>query len=436
MTRFPIRIAVLVAALFAPTFAGAQPGASRCSTTGQNLLVQDVLETHYLWYQFLPRVDAAAFASPDAYLDAVRYPLDRGFTYITSRAANDAFYDASQFVGLGFTSRTEATRLRIQQVFEGSPAHEAGLTRGTAIVEINGQTIATLAAANAVDTALGPAIVGTQVELTVDTAAGRRLVRLTKRLVTIPTVSSTRVLDVDGRRVGYLNFRNFVQPSYAALDAAFNTFRTAGVSDVVLDLRYNGGGLVDVAVHLASLVGGALTNGQLFAELRHNARDTALNQTFRFRSSSSALGLSRLMVITSRASASASEIVINGLRPFMPVVVVGDATYGKPVGQNAVPFCDQVLAPVTFATVNARGDGHYFDGIPADCPAIDDLDRELGDPSEASLATALRYVATGACTSRSTAAESGINGASAWSVHTSGPPTARTVGWHSLLNAY
>lgn len=394
--------------------------------------MQDVLEAHYLWYQFLPRVDAASYSSPDAYLDAVRYPLDRGFTYITSRAANDAFFDASQFVGLGFSFRTDATELRLQQVFEGSPAHEAGLTRGSRIVEVNGRTVATLVAANAVDAAIGEDIVGTEVELVLDTGGGgRRRVRLTKRVVTIPTVSSTTVLDVDGRRVAYMNFRNFVQPSYSALSSAFTQFRSLGVRDLVLDLRYNGGGLIDVAVALGSLIGGAITDGQVFTELRHNARDASRNQTFRFRNEASRLDLPRLLVITTRASASASELVINALRPFIPVVVVGDTTYGKPVGQNAVTFCDQVLAPVTFATLNARGEGNFFDGIAADCPAADDLDRQLGDPAEASFATALAYIRTGTC-SRSTSAAATTSAQSS-STATSG---MRVIGWRALINAY
>lgn len=432
LRRLAVPITVTLGVLLAPGLAWAQPGISHCSTTGQSLLVQDVLEAHYLWYQFLPRVDAASYSSPDAYLDAVRYPLDRGFTYITSRAANDAFFDASQFVGLGFSFRTDTTELRLQQVFEGSPAQEASLTRGTRILEINGRTVAALVAANAVDAAIGPATVGTEVELVLDTGSGgRRTVRLTKRVVTIPTVSSSRILIVDGRTVAYLNFRNFVQPSYSALNAAFAQFRALGVRELVLDLRYNGGGLVDVAVALGSLIGGAITDGQVFTELRHNARDAVRNETFRFRSETSRLDLPRLFVITTRASASASELLINALRPFIPVVVIGDTTYGKPVGQNTVAFCDQVLAPVTFATVNARGEGNFFDGIAADCPAADDLDHQLGDPAEASLSTALTYIRTGTCARSTSAATS--SAAQSTSATAAG---IRAVGWRALINAY
>ena len=111
-----------------------------------------------------------------------------------------------------------------------------------------------------------------------------------------------------------------------------------GVRDLVLDLRYNGGGLVGVAQHLASLIAGVRTNGQVFAEYFHNDKNATRNRVLRFEPKPHALGLERLVVITTGASASASELVINALKPFIPVVVIGSRTYGKPVGQYQVNF--------------------------------------------------------------------------------------------------
>ena len=95
--------------------------------------------------------------------------------------------------------------------------------------------------------------------------------------------------------------------------------------------------------------------------------------------------MSRLVVIATRGTASASEAIVNGLRPYMDVKVVGDTTYGKPVGQYGFDFCDKVLYPVAFLVTNARGQADYFSGIPADCAAPDDVDHPLASPSEASL---------------------------------------------------
>ena len=137
--------------------------------------------------------------------------------------------------------------------------------------------------------------------------------------------------------------------------------------------------------------------------------------------------MSRLIVITSRSSASASELVINGLRPFMPVVLVGDATYGKPVGQYLIEFCSKVLAPVSFSLKNANGEADYFDGFAPTCVAGDGIERELGDPEEASLAEAFHFIRHGSCSAIPESAKARRHAAG---------PDRRAVGWQSLVNAY
>jgi hypothetical protein len=123
-------------------------------------------------------------------------------------------------------------------------------------------------------------------------------------------------------------------------------------------------------------------------------------------------------------------MIVNSLRPFMPVTVVGDATYGKPVGQYGFNFCEKVLYPVSFSVQNAANQGDYFGGIPADCTAADDLDRAFGDPAEASLAEALHFVARGACSGRSAEA------AAALSAMRARPEAYRASGWQVLLGAH
>ncbi len=321
--------AFVVALIFtgvAPAFA--QTGPSNCSSTSQNTYVRNVMNDLYYWYQFNPSINPARYSSPEAVLEAMRYrPRDTSFSYITSRAENDAFYSDSQFIGLGLSTTTSSTEMRVLQVFDDSPASEAGLARGDRIQEINGRSVASLISSGEIAGAFGPSEIGVETRVVFASRSGsEQQVTMTKRLVTIPTVSLTRVFKLEGRTVGYIFFRNFVRPSYEALDAAFASLKEAGATELILDLRYNGGGLVDVATHLASLIGGSLTNGQTFAEFRHNDRNTRLNETLRFREATASPQLSRLVVITTRSSASASELVINGLRPFIPVTVIGDRT--------------------------------------------------------------------------------------------------------------
>jgi C-terminal peptidase prc len=429
MRRFAITITVAVCLLGVALPAAAQPGPRNCSRLSQNQFVRDVLDEYYYWYRELPRLNPANYASPEAYLEALRYkPLDTSFSYITDRASNEAFYSESQFIGLGLSTQTTLTELRVLQVFPESPASEAGINRGDRITAINNRTVTDLVASGQIGGAFGPNQEGVQVTVAFTTRQGEeRRASLTKRPVTIPTVSLTRTFQIDGRTVGYVFFRNFVEPSYEALDAAFAALREAGATELVLDLRYNGGGLVDVAVHLGSLIAGTPTQGNVFAVFQHNDKNPDLNETLRFKETSGALNLSRLFVITTQSSASASELVINSLRPYIPVVVIGDRTYGKPVGQYGFTFCEKVLAPVSFKLVNANGEADYFGGIQPDCVAADDIERDLGAGDEGSLFEALTFIRTGACSAPAT-------------------PSARPsrlridpfkpTGWQSLINAH
>jgi carboxyl-terminal processing protease len=419
----------LVVTCAAPPPAHAQGSFISCTTAGKNLHVRDVMTDLYLWYAEMPDVDPRSFASPEAYLEAVRHrPLDSTFSYITSREANDAFYSESQFIGFGLSTTVSDLEMRVTQVFPESPASEAGLARGDRMVEIGGREVATLISSGEIGSAFGASEIGVETDVVfVDQAGTRREAHMVKRLVTIPTVSLTRVYNISGRRIGYIFFRNFVEPSVEALDSAFAELSAAGVDELVLDLRYNGGGLVNVAQHLASYIGGAITDGQVFAEFFHNDKNASRNRIIRFESKPKQLRLNRLIVVTTESSASASELVINALRPFMPVVVIGRTTYGKPVGQYGIAFCDKLLAPVSFSLRNADGNGDFFDGFAPDCPSPDDADHQLGDPEEGSLKEALTFATTGACSRRPLTLRQKAD-------LDRGRP--RALGWQSLVNAY
>jgi membrane-associated protease RseP (regulator of RpoE activity) len=421
---------VFSVAMLCPAMAHAQ-GPASCGVASQNLWVRDQLNDVYYWYQHMPTgVSPLRFNSPEAYLEAVRYrPIDNFFSYIQSAAASDAFYSDSQTIKYGFTNEVRTNDVLVLQVWPDSGAADAGLERGDRIVEINGTSITTHVAGGTLNAAFGPDVVGQQASIVLEKPSGeRKAVQMTKRLATIPTVSVTRLFDVDGRRVGYVVFNNFVQPSTAALNDAFAALKTGGATELVLDLRYNGGGLVDVARHLASLIGGARTDGQVAFNYVHNDKiGPELNKVTRFTNPENALNLQRLVVIAKRGTASASELVINALRAFIPVTIVGDNTYGKPVGSYGLRFCDKILFPIAFSIKNANLEGDYFDGLPVDCPAADDASHQLGDPAEGSLAEALTFLRTGGCTPRSSAENRALR---------LRPPTPRLAGWDALINAH
>ena len=430
MQRALSTIVFILALVLCPWNAFAQTQPSSCTTTSQNLWVRDQLNTFYYWYQNLPSgVNPASFNSPEAYLEAVRYrPIDTTFSFITSAAASDAFYSDSQVIKYGFTQMISANDILVLQVWPESGASEAGLERGDRIISVNGTPVATHVKNGTLSAAFGPDQPGQQATIAFNKPDGeRRTAVMTKRIVTIPTVAITKMFEVEGRRVGYIFFSNFVQPSTAALNDAFAALKEAGANELVLDLRYNGGGLVDVAQHLASLIGGTRTSGQPAFNYVHNDKIGPIyNKVTRFTNPANALNLQRLVAITTGSSASSSELVLNALRPFIPVTIVGDTTYGKPVGQYGLRFCDKILYPVAFSIKNANMEGDYFDGLPADCPAPDDATHQLGDAEEGSLAEALTFIRTGSCT------PSTAERVRALRVR---PKMPRLSGWDSLINA-
>jgi carboxyl-terminal processing protease len=380
---------------------GPAPITGDCGIPQQNQAVYDTLQQYYLWYEALPELDPRGFDSPEALLDAlVLKPLDR-FSYITTQAAEDALFGASQFVGLGFRSAIRNDELRVADVFEAGPADGAGLVRGSTLLAVDGVPVAELLATpGGFTAALGPAEVGYEVTLQFRNPDGQEFtVAVAKDVVTIPPVSAVRIFVVNGRPTAYLLFRNFVEPSIPALDSAFAELRAAGVTQLIVDLRYNGGGLVSVLEHFANLLGSRIAPGAVFAAYEHNDKNSERDRQFLFASEppEAALQLERLVLITTPATASASEMLVNGMPPYVTTATVGQETFGKPVGQFGFRFCEKVLRPVSFRTVNGLGQGDYFDGIPADCPAGDTLDVAFGQPGEASFDTAVSWLEQGFC---------------------------------------
>jgi carboxyl-terminal processing protease len=407
---------------------------SDCSVAGENAQIFSTMQSWYYWYQSLPsNVNPASYASTNALLDAIRQqPLDR-FSYITTQAANQSFYGAGQYVGygLGF-ALSSSNNLDVNQVFPGSPADQAGLSRGDTVTAVNGVPVPTLFANNQLDSALAAANPGISKTFTYTSLQSQTYtVTLTSAVVTQPSVGQVSVLNDGRERVGYFLFNSFIDPSNSELDQAFAQFASQGVTSVVIDERYNGGGEVSVAQHLASLIAGNSYTGKALATLAYNDKHTSQNETITFPSVASPMSLTQVFFITTQSTASASEFIINALRPFIDVVTVGAATFGKPVGEDGFNICTDVLYPITFKISNVSGYGDYFNGLPPTCPAADDVGHALGDPDEVSLATALSYIRTQNCPP-----QAAVAARPSASRAISSPRRAARYGWRQLINAY
>jgi hypothetical protein len=167
----------------------------------------------------------------------------------------------------------------------------------------------------------------------------------------------------------------------------------------VLDLRYNGGGLVSTGGTLASYIAGARGAGLTYASLLYNdKRAGANNQSYGFSQPSAALGLPRVYVLTGPRTCSASEQVVNGLRGAgVEVITVGDTTCGKPVGFLPSSSCGRTYSVVNFESVNQRNEGRYFDGFQASCPVDENFTAVQGGAADPLVIAALRHADVGAC---------------------------------------
>ncbi|MBB3693916.1 S41 family peptidase [Sphingomonas sp. BK580] len=416
------------------TGTGATGSTGGCTLRARQDWAFSILNEWYRYPELLAsNVDPASYTTLDGYVDALTAPAraqnrDRYFTYVTSAAADAAYFASGKTAGLGVRlALTASNRLFVREAFEDTPALTAGIDRGTEILAVGTSTtnlrdISDMIAKNdydALNAAFDDTTPGSTRVVRVSDAAGTRVVTLTTANYSLAPVSSrygAKVLDSGGRKVGYINLRTFIASADDQLRSAFATFRARGVTDLVIDLRYNGGGLLSTAETFTDLLGGARSTSDVQAYTSYRASKSSRDRIRYFQQEAQAIAPTRVAFIGTGATASASEYVINALIPYLhgDVALIGSNTYGKPVGQLPFdnPSCsDDRLLAVSLALQNAARQGDYFYGlatkVEASCQADDDVSHALGDPAETSLRTALDYIAGRSCTPIGTSASVG-----------------------------
>jgi len=360
------------------------------------LLLRDttyqIMKDWYLWNDELPEVNLDNIETADALLEALRNPLDK-WSYIQERESYDNFFNNAQYEGYGFRMAfDEEDKLRVAFAYRDSPFGKIGADRSWTIDKINGKTIPAILASGSVTQEISNP---TNTFELIDDEGNRITQTLTKETIGINTVLHHQVFDVAGTKVGYLVFNSFLATSIDELQPVFQEFKEEGIQELILDLRYNGGGRVNVAEYMAANIAGNRGVGRNFIEFLYNQQNSRYNEFVEFKQADSPLNLDRLITITSGSTASASELIINGLRPFMEVVVIGDNTYGKPVGSRPFYYDEYAINPISFKIANDDGEGEYFEGFRPNSYIADDLNHKFGDPREARLREALNFIETG-----------------------------------------
>ena len=406
------------------------PTSAACSLSNrQDWALASITE----WYLFpdllASNVNKASHNTLDSYIDALVAPArnegkDRFFTYVTSASEEDELINSGATAGFGFrlTFFNDGGNLRVFIIdsFESAPAYGQNIARGDELTGIAtpGQAmlmVNTLPANNnsvaQVYNALGPDTAGTTRELRiVDLGGPQRDVTLAKTDFNLEAISpdfGAQVINNNGTQVGYINLRTFISSAGGQeLRSAFQTFKNQGITQFVVDLRYNGGGLVS----LGNLFGDMLLNdfvGQVFSRTTFRPSKSGENSTRNIINQAQGIGAVKVAFIGSGNSASASELLMNAIPPYLSnnVALIGENTFGKPVGQigfDDSSGCDDRLRIVAFKTENADNEGEYFNGLadtmPVTCTAFDDIFLQMGDPDEDMTSTALSWLRTNSCT--------------------------------------
>lgn len=403
-----------------PAYAAFAPRQYATAATSDMAALQQALQA--ITNQAIDPVTSQPFEYRPGYNQPLYSYIAKG-NIITGRSASVGLDGAGNDMGLGIAV-VNNTQVYLRYIEQGSPAAAAGLIRGMKLLQVNGVPISTN------ELALKDMLEASSLSLLLQKQDGDTLqVALTRTKYTASPVLKTAILEAGSKKAAYITLARFSHPdnAQAALQAAFDTFSGKGITNMVIDLRYNAGGYVETAEYMANLIAPATVNGAVMYAEHYNtlmqqgkatilttipyldanrqpvyvngrpatyadADYTVKGNTYRFEKKGNLAGIKSVVFIVSGSTASAGELLINCLKPYVDIKLVGSTTYGKPVGFFGIGIDVFTVYLSQFRILNAAGEGDYYAGFTPDFPATDDVTRDFGDPEEASLQQALQYI--------------------------------------------
>ncbi|MGV8091326.1 MAG: S41 family peptidase [Mangrovibacterium sp.] len=362
-------------------------------TLATNQWIKEQMEIYYYWNDKIPVIDETKESDTEAYFYKLLYK-DDDFSWITDDYASlRSEYDGNP-VAMGydptfytFGDAPDRIFIVVNYVYPESGAYAAGLRRGNVILKIDNKEITTnnyynLYSGSAYSVQLGKITVnGSNWNI----SDSDKTLHLTSAISNTDPAIHHEVIDTLGYKIGYLTYVEFLMGKddkyLSSMDKIFGEFKAAGISDLIVDLRYNPGGDIDAAVHLASEIAPAsvVARKDILVNLKYNA---AYQKTlspgelsYKFENLATNMNLKKVYFLTTWATASASELVITGLDPYMDVVQVGDSTYGKFYGAYILPDDEEkwAILPIVMKYSNAADYTDFVDGlIPDQSNLMDD----------------------------------------------------------------
>ena len=366
-----------------------------CRTTPSNdykpYLFQ-LFTTQYFWADKVPRdVGYYKYNSPQEMIDDLKYKPKDKWSIAVTQEQNSNFLNQKS-AGFGFALREIDNKFTIIYTEIGSPADRAGIERGDIILKLNHKRVTINSIIEAIRgreessfLLYRPSI---DRNITITLTAKEYKFKVTK----------ASILDDN---IGYLRLDSFTEEATEEIDSAFDIFKSKDIKNLVIDLRYNSGGsLVTASILLDKLMRDM--DDEVQFKLEWNRQNQNRNLTYRFETDRNSIDLDKIVFLTTRETASASELVINALRPYLDdnIAIVGDRTYGKPVGMEGKSYGRYIFYLINFVVKNSNGFYDYFDGLDVNngCYAEDnDFLHQLGDKEEKLLKKALLYIDMGSC---------------------------------------
>lgn len=359
-------------------------------TNEEKKFIHNLFLTDYLWYdQVSSNIDYTTINTPNQLVEELRVtPPDRWSFSMSKKEYDNFTSQKTEGFGFGYTQDFDVYLVRI-----GSPAY-GKLFRGDKIVGINNQ-LATTATLEEAKSKLGTAT--TFVVL----RDGQEMA-----IEIIPKgykykVTEGKIIHANNKKIGYLRYDSFSASSVGEFEQEFTHFKQENIDDLVIDLRYNGGGSITVASALLDNISNAQPGArQGYLDWNANYKDRNENFYFSDEVEANDLNMKRVIFLVTKNSASASEVVISALKPYLGssnVITIGTATHGKNVGMAGRVYGDNYYFLINFFIKNNNNETTSFSGIPATCLANDDTAHKMGDKNEAMLSTALYYIANNRC---------------------------------------
>lgn len=355
----------------------------------QKEYLYSLFKNEYYWANNIS-IDKSNFSSYETANDMIndyKYTLDRwSYSQSLSSYLNQANQKTSGFGCLFFDfPRVVFTRI-------GSPCHEAGIQRGDEILYING--VSSSGIYNETQKNLN-----TQVEFTIKRNNEERKILITPKEYSY-TVLANKIINFNNKKIGFIRYDSFTSASSSEIEETFTYFKNNNIEELIIDLRYNGGGSISIASIFLDKIASYNNEDRLQFELRWNEQNSVNNSEYRFpkvSDSNSLTNISRIFFLTTSSTASASELMINALKPYKEVIVIGKRTHGKPVGMQGKINNNLIYWLINFETFNVNNEGGYFDGIDANCYVEDDINFLIGDIEEPMLKKALDYMQNESC---------------------------------------